>query len=236
MPTFLRRPTPMELAELVAGATIRRRFRGKESIQRRLTGKQLPPGSSVPQSSNPATEAVPEVEEHPVVPEKTEPRRPLTEAEKIAWDALSPGEREVCDALVHRLHREHGHSDIRGMVDSLRQKSCASHSAGGRQTHAVHGLPGERQIVISPCVQWEDHGAWSGPTDGHFLLEAPHEGGACQRDAFGGCLFESGRGPDLANCTASRASWKCIGVGSEADATRVVFQVLRTPRKSHDRP
>ena len=32
MPTFLQRRNPMELAELVAGATIRRRLRGKESI------------------------------------------------------------------------------------------------------------------------------------------------------------------------------------------------------------
>ena len=39
MPTVLRRPTPMELAELVAGATIKRRLRSKQSIQRRLTGK-----------------------------------------------------------------------------------------------------------------------------------------------------------------------------------------------------
>ena len=61
------------------------------------------------------------LEEHPVVPERTEPWRPLTENEKIAWNALSPEEKEVCDALVHRLHRELGHSDIRGMVDSLRQ-------------------------------------------------------------------------------------------------------------------
>ena len=79
MPTFLRRPTPVEFAELVAGATIGRRLRGKQSIQRRFTGKQ----SSVPESSNPATEAVLEVEEHPVVREKTEPWRPLTETEKI---------------------------------------------------------------------------------------------------------------------------------------------------------
>ena len=121
MPTLLRRRTRMELAELVAGATIRGRLRDKQSIQRRLTGKPPPPCSSLPQSSIPATEAVPEVEEHPVLPEETEPWRPLTEAEKIAWDALSPEEREVCDALVHRLHRELGHSDIRGMADSLRQ-------------------------------------------------------------------------------------------------------------------
>ena len=52
---------------------------------------------------------------------------------------------------------------------------------------------------------------------------------------FGGCLFESGCGPDPANCTLSGTSWKCIGVGSEADATRVVVQVLRTTRNSHDR-
>ena len=40
-------------------------------------------------------------------------------------------------------------------------KSFSSNSAGGRQTHAVHGF------------EWEDHGAWSGPKDGQFLLEAP---------------------------------------------------------------
>ena len=59
MPTLLRRPTPMELAELVAGATIRRRLRGKQSTQRRLTGKQPPPSGNLPQS----TETVPEVDE-----------------------------------------------------------------------------------------------------------------------------------------------------------------------------
>ena len=119
MPTVLRRPTPMELAELVAGATIKRRLRSKQSIQRRLTRKQPPPGKSA-QSSNPATETVPEVEEHPVVPDRTEPRRPLTETEKIAWFALSPGEREVCGAFgPHVASRTRAF--IRGMVDSLRQ-------------------------------------------------------------------------------------------------------------------
>ena len=61
------------------------------------------------------------MEELPIMPTETEPWRPLTETEKTAWDALSTEERAVCDALVHRLHRELGHSDIRGMVDSLRQ-------------------------------------------------------------------------------------------------------------------
>ena len=136
IPIVLRRPDPMELAELVAGATIKRRLRSKQTIQRRLTKKQPLSGNSLPQSSVPATETVPDeeehpivpnrmessnLEEHPVVPERTEPWRPLTENEKIAWNALSPEEKEVCDALVHRLHRELGHSDIRGMVDSLRQ-------------------------------------------------------------------------------------------------------------------
>ena len=116
MPIVLRRPTPMELAELAAGAAIKRRLRSKQSIQRRLTKKQPPPSNGLPQSS--ATETVPDVEEHPFVPERTEPWRPLTETEKKAWNALSPEEREVCDALVHRLHRELGHSDI-SMVDSL---------------------------------------------------------------------------------------------------------------------
>ena len=98
-----------------------RRLRSKQSIQRRLTRKQPPPSNSLPQFSNPATETIPEVEEHSVVPERTEPWRPLTETEKNAWNAPSPEEREVCDAMVQRLHRELGHPDIRGMVDSLRQ-------------------------------------------------------------------------------------------------------------------
>ena len=121
MPIVLRRRAPIELAKLVAGATIKRRLRSKQTIQRRLAKKQPMSSNSLPQSSDPATEAVPDVEEHPIVPERTEPWRPLTENEKNAWNALSPEEQEVCDALVHRLHRELGHSDIRGMVDSLRQ-------------------------------------------------------------------------------------------------------------------
>ena len=140
MPIVLRRPAPMELAELVAGAAIKRRLRSKQTIQRR----------GLPQSSDPARETVPDVEEHPMVPERTEPWRPLTEAEKIAWDALSPEEREVCDALVHRLHRELGHSDTRGMADILPQ----NHGYPTVLAAAKLMQPGECQIVTSPCVQW----------------------------------------------------------------------------------
>ena len=90
MPIVLRRPALMELAELVAGATVKRRDsprRGGASDCARHDGNV----------------------------------KVLIENEKNAWNALSPLEKEVCDALVHRLHRELGHSDIRGMVDSLRQ-------------------------------------------------------------------------------------------------------------------
>ena len=125
-------------------------------------------------------------------------------------------------------HQEHGGQSA--------SKSCSSNSAGGRQTHALHGLPGECQNVISSCDQWKSHGAWSSSTDGQFLLETHHEGGACQRHAVGGCVFKSGCGSDLANCTPSGTSGKCVRVGSEANVTRVVVQVLRTSRNSHDRP
>ena len=73
MPIVLRRPATMELAELVAGATIKRRLHSQQSIERRLTKKQLLSGNSLPQSSDPATETVPDVEEHPIVPERREP-------------------------------------------------------------------------------------------------------------------------------------------------------------------
>ena len=114
MPIVLRRPAPMELAELVAGATIKRRLRSKQTMRRRLTKKQRLSGNSLPQSSDLATERVPDgeehpivpdkressnLEEHPVVPERKEPWRPLTENEKIAWNALSPEEKEVCDGI-----------------------------------------------------------------------------------------------------------------------------------------
>ena len=75
----------------------------------------------------------------------------------------SPEEKEVCDALVHRLHRELGHSDIRGMVDSLRQ-------------NRAH--PTVLAAAKSSCDQWKGHGTWSSPADGQFLLETPLEGGA----------------------------------------------------------
>ena len=189
MPLVLRRPATMELAELVARATIKRRLRSKQTIQGRLTKKQPSSGNSLPLSSDPATETVPDVEEHPIVPERTEPWRPLTETEKNAWNALSPGERsvrrpgpQVASRTRTIRHQRHGGQSA--------SKSCSSNSAGGRQTHALHGLPGECENGISSCDQWKGHGAWSSPADGQFLLEAPLEGGACQRHAVGGCLFE----------------------------------------------
>ena len=73
MPLVLRRLAPMELAELVAGATIKRRLWSKQTIQRRLTKKQPSSGNSLPQSSAPVTETVPDEEEHPIVPDRIEP-------------------------------------------------------------------------------------------------------------------------------------------------------------------
>ena len=93
--------------------------------------------------------------------------------------------------------------------------TCSSNSVGGCQTHALHGLPRECQNVISSCDQWKIHGTWSSSADGQFLLETPREGGACQRHVVGGCFFKSGCDSDLANCTPSRTSWKCVSVGSK---------------------
>ena len=127
MPIVLRRPAPLELAELIARATIKRQLRRKQTILRRLTKKQSLSGNSLPKSSDPETETVPEVEEHP-----------RTENEKNAWSAHSPEEKEVCDALVHTLHQELGHSDIRGTVDSLRQnRAHPTVLAAAKLTHCT---------------------------------------------------------------------------------------------------
>ena len=47
--------------------------------------------------------------------------RPLPREERDAWENLSPRNKETCDALLPRLHRGLGHSDIRGVVNSFRQ-------------------------------------------------------------------------------------------------------------------
>ena len=174
------------------------------------------------------------MEEHPVVPERTEPWRPLTENEKNASNALSQEEKEVCDALVHRLHRELGNSDIRGMVDSLRQnRAHPTVLAAAKLMHCTACQESARMLsrpVTSGKVMEPEQSC-----RGQFLQETALEGGACQRHVVGGCLFKSGCDPDLANCTPSGTSWKCVSVGSKTNATRIVVQVLRTSRNSHDR-
>ena len=171
------------------------------------------------------------MEEHPVVPERTEPWRPLNEDEKNAWDALSPEEREVCDALVHRLHRELGHSDIRGMVDSLRQNHAHPTVLAAAKLMQCTACQESARLLSRSVSSGKVMEPGAVLQMDNFLQEAPHEGGACQRHTAGGRLFESGRGPDLANCTPSGASWKDTGVRSEADATRIVVQVLRDAQK-----
>ena len=137
-----------------------------------------------------------------------------------------PGSQTASRAWAFR-HQEHGGQSA--------SKSCSSNSVGGRQTHALHGLPGECQNVISSCDQWKGHGTGSGPADGQFLLETPLEQGACQRHIVSGCLFEGGCDSDLENCISSGTSWKCVSFGSETNASGIVVQVLRTSRDSHDR-
>ena len=52
MPTFLRRPTLMELAELVAGATIKRRLRSKQLNSETPYRKAAAPSGSLPQQED----------------------------------------------------------------------------------------------------------------------------------------------------------------------------------------
>ena len=203
-------------------------------------------------SSDPTIEIVPDVEEHPtvpdrteslkmeehpVVPERTEPWRPLTENENYCVECtLSRREKSVRRSgsqIASRTwalrHQEHGGQSA--------SKSCSSNSAGGRQTHVLHGLPGECQIGISSCNQWKGHGnleqSWQMDI---FYWKHPLKEVACQRHVVIGRLFKGGCDSDLANCTSSGTSWKCVSIGSKTNATRIVVQVLRTSRDSHDRP
>ena len=131
-------------------------------------------------------------------------------------------EREVCDALVHRLHRELGHSDTRGMVDSLRQNRAHPTVLAAAKLMQCTACQESARMLSRLCPVGR---SWSLERSYRWTIStgSTHEGGACQRHAVGGCLFESGCGPDLANYTPS-------GTSSEADATRVVVQVSRTSR------
>ena len=106
--------------------------------------------------------------------ERKEPWRPLTENEKFAWNALSSSDKEVCDALVHRLHRELGHSHIRGMVDSLRQNRAhptvlaaakLMHCTACQESARMLSRPGTSGKVMEPgAVLQMDNFCWKHPT------------------------------------------------------------------------
>ena len=142
------------------------------------------------------------VEEHPVVPERTEPWRPLTQTEKNAWNAPSPEEREVCDALVHRLHREFCVKIVLIQQCWRPPNSCTARLARRVPECYLVLCPVERSWSLEQSCRWT------------ISTGNTHEGSACQKHAAGGCLVKSGCGPDLANCTPSGTSWKCVSVGS----------------------
>ena len=58
--------------------------------------------------------------EYPVIQEDA--HRRLSQEEQEAFDLASEEERESARTMVFRLHVELGHSDPRGMIDSLRRK------------------------------------------------------------------------------------------------------------------
>ena len=58
--------------------------------------------------------------EYPVIQEDA--HRRLSQEEQQAFDLASEEERETARTMVFRLHVELGHSDPRGMIDSLRRK------------------------------------------------------------------------------------------------------------------
>ena len=53
---------------------------------------------------------------------KEDAHRRLSEEEQRALDLATEEERETSRTMVSRLHVELGHSDPRGMIDSLRRK------------------------------------------------------------------------------------------------------------------
>ena len=75
-------------------------FGAKRQIQRRLTKKQPSSGNSLPQSSDPATETVPDGEEHPIVPDRIEPSE--LEEHPIVPDRIEPSKLEEHPVVPER--------------------------------------------------------------------------------------------------------------------------------------
>ena len=64
-------------------------------------------------------------DDHPVIQEDA--HRRLNEEEQRALDLATEEERETARTTVSRLHVELGHSDPRGMIDSLERKHARTH-------------------------------------------------------------------------------------------------------------
>ena len=135
----------------------------------------------------------------------------------------------------HRLHRELGHSDIRSMVDSLRQnRAHPTVLAAAKLMHCTACQDSARMLsrpvtsgkVMEPgAVLQMDNFYWK-----HTLKEV-HVKGTLLVDA-------SSRAAVIRNWrTAPRQELLGNVSASEArtNATRIVVQVLRTSRNSHDR-
>ena len=116
----------------------------------------------------------------------------------------------MCDALVHRLHRELGHSDIRGMVGQSCVKIVLIKQCW-QPPKLMHctACQESARMFISSCDQWKrswsleqslqmDNFYWKHP------LKEVHVKGTLLVDASS----RAGCDSDLANSTSSGTSWK----------------------------
>ena len=88
-----------------------------------------------------------------------------------------------------------------------------------------------------PVTQWKGHGTWSSSADGQFLLETPRAGGACSNRLL---LVDASSSGAVIRIWRTAPRQELLGNVSASEArqmlTRIVVQVLRTSRNSHDRP
>ena len=130
-PMLLQTFPTQDLTQFIAGATLHQRLVGNKKFHQRKWRRT--PVRHLQEQMRPA-EAREKDDQTRMPPETLEEKIPLADAgreivtwrplpgeERDAWENLSPRNKETCDALLHRLHRVLGHSDIRGVVDSFRQ-------------------------------------------------------------------------------------------------------------------
>ena len=174
------------------------------------------------------------LEEHPVVPERTEPWRPLTEMKRLRG-MHSLQKRKKCATPWFTDCIENLGIQTSGAWWTACVKIVLIQQYWQPPNSCTARPAGECQDVISSCDQWTNHGTWSSPANGQFLLKHPLK----EVHVKGTLLVDASSRVAVIRIWRTAPRQELLGnvssFGSKTNASRIVVQVLRTTGDSHDR-